>query len=90
MTSDDLAVVEFSSFQLELMTTSPQVAAVLNISPNHLDRHKNMAAYQEAKKHIVVVITSYSIHYTKLYEAPPASTSSLPTDYTRNPTAAWR
>lgn len=54
MTSDDLAVLEFSSFQLELMTASPQVAAVLNISPNHLDRHKNMAAYQEAKKHIVV------------------------------------
>ncbi|MCB2178850.1 UDP-N-acetylmuramoyl-L-alanine--D-glutamate ligase [bacterium] len=53
MTADDLAVVEFSSFQLELMTNSPQVAAVLNISPNHLDRHKTMAAYQNAKKHIV-------------------------------------
>jgi UDP-N-acetylmuramoylalanine--D-glutamate ligase len=52
MTPDDLAVVELSSFQLELMTTSPQVAAVLNISPNHLDRHGSMAAYSEAKRNI--------------------------------------
>ncbi len=53
MTADDLAVVEFSSFQLELMTNAPQVAAVLNISPNHLDRHKSMTAYIDAKKRIV-------------------------------------
>lgn len=53
MNADDLAVVEFSSFQLELMTTSPQIAAVLNLSPNHLDRHKTMVAYRDAKKHIV-------------------------------------
>jgi UDP-N-acetylmuramoylalanine--D-glutamate ligase len=50
---DDWAVVEFSSFQLELMTTSPQIALVLNITPNHLDRHKNMDAYTAAKAHIL-------------------------------------
>jgi len=50
--ADDLAVVEFSSFQLELMTTSPQVAAILNISPNHLDRHGTMEAYTAAKRNI--------------------------------------
>ncbi|MEJ2758216.1 MAG: UDP-N-acetylmuramoyl-L-alanine--D-glutamate ligase, partial [Anaerolineales bacterium] len=61
MTADDLAVVEFSSFQLELMTRSPQVAAVLNISPNHLDRHKSMTAYIDAKKRIVVNQTSDDI-----------------------------
>ena len=52
MTADDLAVVEFSSFQLDLMTTSPHVAAVLNITPNHLDRHGSMAAYSQAKQNI--------------------------------------
>jgi len=49
----DWVVMELSSFQLEVMTTSPHVAAVLNITPNHLDRHKTMEAYIAAKRHIV-------------------------------------
>ena len=53
MDEDDMVVMELSSFQLELMTTSPQVAAVLNITPNHLDRHSPMQAYIEAKSHIL-------------------------------------
>ena len=53
MDEDDLAVMELSSFQLELMSTSPQVAAVLNITPNHLDRHNSMQAYIEAKSRIL-------------------------------------
>ncbi|NPA92335.1 MAG: UDP-N-acetylmuramoyl-L-alanine--D-glutamate ligase [Chloroflexi bacterium] len=53
MTPDDLAVMELSSFQLELMTASPQVAAVLNITPNHLDRHGTMEAYTAAKARIL-------------------------------------
>lgn len=53
MHEDDLAILELSSFQLELMTRSPQVAAVLNISPNHLDRHLTMEAYRAAKAHIL-------------------------------------
>ncbi len=53
MTSADLAVMELSSFQLELMTLSPQVAAITNITPNHLDRHGTMAAYTAAKAHIL-------------------------------------
>jgi UDP-N-acetylmuramoylalanine--D-glutamate ligase len=53
MTPDDLVVVELSSFQLEWMTVSPNVAAVLNITPNHLDRHRSMAAYTQAKAHIL-------------------------------------
>jgi len=52
MTADDLAVVEFSSFQLEIMTRSPQVAAILNVAPNHLDRHGTMEAYIAAKLNI--------------------------------------
>lgn len=50
---DDLAVMELSSFQLEIMTTSPYVAAVLNITPNHLDRHASMEDYTAAKAHIL-------------------------------------
>ncbi len=50
---DDLVVLELSSFQLEQMTVSPHVAAVLNITPNHLDRHGTMEAYTAAKAHIL-------------------------------------
>ena len=48
----DLVVMELSSFQLELMTVSPPLAAVLNVTPNHLDRHGTMEAYIAAKAHI--------------------------------------
>jgi len=54
----DWVVMELSSFQLELMTVSPHVAAVLNITPNHLDRHKTMEAYIAAKRNIVAHQTS--------------------------------
>jgi UDP-N-acetylmuramoylalanine--D-glutamate ligase len=50
---DDLAVMEISSFQLEVMCSSPQVAVVLNITPNHLDRHGTMEAYTAAKRRIL-------------------------------------
>ncbi|MEW5827623.1 MAG: UDP-N-acetylmuramoyl-L-alanine--D-glutamate ligase [Chloroflexota bacterium] len=53
MTPDDLAVLEISSFQLEQMTLSPNVAAVLNVTPNHLDRHGTMEAYAAAKRRIL-------------------------------------
>ncbi len=53
MDSKDLAVLELSSFQLELMTKSVNIACVLNITPNHLDRHTNMAAYVAAKSRIL-------------------------------------
>jgi UDP-N-acetylmuramoylalanine--D-glutamate ligase len=50
---DDRVVMELSSFQLDLMTISPHIAAVLNITPNHLDRHETMEAYIAAKRNIV-------------------------------------
>ena len=50
---DNWVVMELSSFQLEVMTVSPHVAAVLNVTPNHLDRHKTMEAYIAAKRNIV-------------------------------------
>lgn len=53
MRPTDIAVMELSSFQLEIMTRSPQVAGVLNITPNHLDRHGTLAVYIEAKSQIL-------------------------------------
>lgn len=50
---DDIAVVELSSFQLISMTTSPDVAVVTNISPNHLDVHGTMEEYIDAKKNLI-------------------------------------
>jgi UDP-N-acetylmuramoylalanine--D-glutamate ligase len=50
---DEIAIMELSSFQLDLMTISPRVALITNITPNHLDRHKTMQAYIDAKAHIL-------------------------------------
>ena len=48
----DLAVVELSSFQLHTMHCSPAVAVMTNLAPNHLDMHKDMAEYVDAKQNI--------------------------------------
>ena len=53
MTADDVAILELSSFQLDQMTISPNIAAILNITPNHLDRHGTMEAYTNAKARIL-------------------------------------
>jgi len=50
---DDLVIMELSSFQLELMTMSPHIAAVLNLTPDHLDRHGSMEVYAAAKRRIL-------------------------------------
>lgn len=49
---DHLAVVELSSFQLMDMRRSPAVAAVTNLTPNHLDYHGTFEEYVEAKTSI--------------------------------------
>ncbi|SDN11534.1 UDP-N-acetylmuramoyl-L-alanine--D-glutamate ligase [Acetanaerobacterium elongatum] len=49
---EDVAVVELSSFQLISMRTSPHVAVVTNVTPNHLDMHTDMQEYVDAKKNI--------------------------------------
>src|SRR5215208_5716061 len=53
MKADDIAILELSSFQLDQMAISPNVAAILNITPNHLDRHGSMEAYTAAKARIL-------------------------------------
>ncbi|AKN33014.1 UDP-N-acetylmuramoyl-L-alanyl-D-glutamate synthetase [Clostridium carboxidivorans P7] len=52
MKSDDKVVLELSSFQLMTMNVSPEVAVVTNLSPNHLDIHKDMQEYIDSKKNI--------------------------------------
>jgi len=61
MRFDDIAVMELSSFQLEIMSKSPHIAAVLNFSPDHLDRHESMADYISAKKRILTFQSSSDI-----------------------------
>ncbi len=52
MRDTDYAVVELSSFQLMDMRRSAHIAVVTNLAPNHLDVHKDMDEYVEAKKNI--------------------------------------
>ena len=52
MGKEDFAVVELSSFQLMDMVRSPHRALITNLAPNHLDIHKDMEEYVEAKKNI--------------------------------------
>ena len=51
---EDFVVVELSSFQLISMRKSPDVAVVTNVAPNHLDVHKDMDEYVEAKKNVLL------------------------------------
>uniref|UniRef100_UPI00349EC50F Mur ligase family protein n=1 Tax=uncultured Ruthenibacterium sp. TaxID=1905347 RepID=UPI00349EC50F len=50
----DIAVVELSSFQLISMRQSPEIAVVTNVTPNHLDHHKDMQEYIDAKRNILL------------------------------------
>lgn len=50
---EDFAVVELSSFQLISMKQSPDICVVTNITPNHLDVHRDMAEYIEAKRNVM-------------------------------------
>jgi UDP-N-acetylmuramoylalanine--D-glutamate ligase len=49
----DLYILELSSFQLELVDSlRPEVATILNISADHLDRYQSMSSYTAAKQRI--------------------------------------
>jgi UDP-N-acetylmuramoylalanine--D-glutamate ligase len=75
LTAEDAAVLEVSSFQLETIEEfRPRVAAILNVTPDHLDRHADMQAYVEAKGRIFEnqkagdsVILNVSDKYTPIY-----------------------
>lgn len=46
---EDIVVLELSSFQLHSMNCCPDVAVITNLSPNHLDKHKDFQDYMDAK-----------------------------------------
>ena len=75
MTPEDIIVLELSSFQLMTMKKCPQISVVTNISPNHLDIHKDYDEYINAKKNIFLnqtendlVILNYDNEITKSFE----------------------
>lgn len=77
MPPEGIAVLEVSSFQLEaIQDFHPQAAAILNITPDHLDRYPNMQAYVEAKAMIMrrqdagdVLVLNANDKYTPLLAA---------------------
>jgi UDP-N-acetylmuramoylalanine--D-glutamate ligase len=80
----DKVVMELSSFQLEIMAWSPPIAAILNITPNHLDRHPSMEAYTEAKLNILrfqqpgnAVILGYDLISNTQYPIPSTQSQIL-------------
>ena len=58
---DDRVVLELSSFQLMTMTEEIDVAICTNLAPNHLDMHKDMQEYIDAKKNIFLYQSSNGI-----------------------------
>lgn len=60
ITADDFVVAELSSFQLISMRKSPDVAVVTNVAPNHLDVHKDMDEYVQAKKNVLLHQNAFS------------------------------
>ncbi len=60
ITPEDIAVVELSSFQLISMRKSPDVAAVTNIYPDHLNVHSSMEEYIGAKRNLILHQNAFS------------------------------
>lgn len=54
MKEDDWVILELSSFQLHTIKKSPKIAVMTNLSPNHLDVHKDYQEYIDAKKNIML------------------------------------
>ena len=70
----DVAVLELSSFQLHSMQCRPDVAVITNISPNHLDKHKDYQDYIDAKRYIFLnqrpedrLVLNYDDEHTPYY-----------------------
>ena len=74
MKKEDYVVLELSSFQLMTMQDSPNISVITNISPNHLDYHKDYDEYRIAKANIFthqekgdIVVFNQDDEYTKKY-----------------------
>ena len=73
--SNDIVVLELSSFQLMTLTESPDISVITNISPNHLDYHRSYDEYINAKSNIFkyqnesgIVVLNADDEMTKRYE----------------------
>lgn len=69
---EDIVILELSSFQLMGMDISPQISVVTNITPNHLNIHKDYEEYIDAKKNIFkyqnedgILVTNYDNEVTR-------------------------
>ena len=74
MRPEDIVVLELSSFQLMGMSVSPSIAVVTNVTPNHLDYHKDLDEYIAAKKSILqyqgeddILVLNYDNDVTREY-----------------------
>ena len=72
ITPNDIVVLELSSFQLMGMKISPHISVITNITPNHLNIHKDYEEYIEAKKNIFkyqnqddIVVLNYDNEITR-------------------------
>jgi UDP-N-acetylmuramoylalanine--D-glutamate ligase len=87
----DVLVLEISSFQLQACSTfHPTVGVILNISPNHLDYHKDMAEYVDAKFRIFQAQTAHDVAVLGEDVRQWAQGHSLPAPITWLPTASQR
>ena len=83
--SDDYAVLELSSFQLHSMHCEPERALITNITPNHLDKHKDYADYIQAKTNIftaqsesdLLVLNIDDPHYDELKSIAKSTVKSF-------------
>ena len=74
MGTDTVSVVELSSFQLELTDKfRPNVGVFLNLTPDHLDRHKTLEAYTAAKARIFVKQTELDAAVLNADDPPTAA-----------------
>ena len=73
MTAGTVAVVELSSFQLELIERfRPDIGVYLNLTPDHLDRHKTIEAYAVAKARLFENQTELDAAVMNLDDEPPS------------------
>jgi UDP-N-acetylmuramoylalanine--D-glutamate ligase len=76
MNAGTTSVVELSSFQLELIAKfRPDIGVFLNLTPDHLDRHKTLAAYAAAKARIFENQTELDASVLNADDPPPAALS---------------
>lgn len=90
MRPEDFVVLELSSFQLMTLKKSPNVAVITNISPNHLDIHKDYNEYIDAKRNIYlhqkpedIVVLNYDNEITRNFAKTAVGQVRYFSTYTR-------